>query len=143
MRTAIVLCCLALAACAPTSVQDQRASPIERRSFEIGRTYPEVYRAILSQARKCFHGGYTDERIYVSGDLYYDLKSGHVSVEKHGHTGIEVYMATDITAIDESRSKVDVIVGLKLWEGLAADVEGWSRRTSDRCPPRDFHSPAR
>lgn len=143
MRALVLLSCVTLAACAQATVQERVEAPIERRSFEIAQPYPHVYRAILNQARKCFHGGYTYERLYVGGDLYYDLKSGRVSVEVHGPDGIDVYMGADISAAGESKSTVEVMVGLKLWEGLSADVEGWARGTSQRCPPRDIHGTTR
>jgi hypothetical protein len=123
-------------ACVPATVQEQRDDPIERRSFEIGQSYPTVYRAILHQARRCFHGGYAAERLYVGGDLYYDLKSGQVSVEVHTPTGIQVYLAAKVIALGETRTRVDVLIGLKLWEGLSAEVEGWVRQTSNRCVPK-------
>lgn len=136
MRIIPVVICLALAACAPATVQELQSAPIEKLSFEIAQPYQHVYRAILDQARRCFHGGYTDARLYVGGDLYYDLKTGHVSVEAHTSNGAEIYLAADITAQGDTLSKVDVLVGLKLWDGLATDVEGWARQTSKRCPPR-------
>ncbi len=136
MRIIPIVICLALAACAPGTMQELQNHPIEKRSFEIEQNYQPVYRAILNQARRCFHGGYPGERLYVSGDLYYDVKTGHVSVERHSANGVEIYLAAEITAQGEARSKVDVLVGLNLWEGLATDVEGWARQTSKRCQPR-------
>lgn len=123
-----------LSACAPATVQGLRQEHAAHRTFEIERNYQTVYRTILDRARKCHQGNYITAQMIVQGDLYTDRGTGHVSVAMHGAAGVNTFMAMDVAAVGEGRSKVDVYAAFGT--SSAGEVEEWLLDGSTDCRAR-------
>jgi hypothetical protein len=123
---------LALTGCAAPSPQALREKPAGKVAFEIDRNYQPVYRAILDRARPCYQGGMITAQMIVQGDLYHDTKSGTVTVALHGALGIDNYIAIDVKAVNDGRTRVETFY---VWDNMltaAQVVEDWANeRTSD------------
>lgn len=119
---------LLLAACAPAAVEDLRSDHAAKRRVEVHDSYQNVYRTVLSQARRCWQS----TALIVQGDLFTDTKSGTVQVS--GEFG--VYLAVDVAPLDDKRSSVLVYNAFSTWEDHAATVVEWLRDGSRECATR-------
>lgn len=105
--TALLLAILMLYGCAPTTAIGVREMGAERRvAFEAPANYQAVYRKVLDQSRKCWQSGMVTAQMVVTGDLYTDIRSGTITVAMHGALGVDTYQVIDISALDDTRSKV-------------------------------------
>ena len=105
----ILFACLAVSSCAPNSARALKQSQnVEKVSFETPQNYQAAYRAIVTQARICFVTGMITAQMEVVGDLYTDIREGHITQQLSGGAGVDTYMTTDIKFVSEHESSIDI-----------------------------------
>jgi hypothetical protein len=133
VKRIIVLTAL-LAGCATYTVEDLRQKA-SSKAFEVDQNYQAVYRTVVGQARKCYEMSTLGARRTVQGDLYTDIRSGHVMVTWYtGGPGLEAdtFLASDITALGDKRTRV-VTYYAPDSDGAASVVEHWVKDGLQEC----------
>lgn len=119
--------------CAPATIQGLKERHSGSYSFTVDENYQSVYRKILTKARACYQTGMITAQMVVAGDLYNDIKKGDISVALHGGLGVDTYLYTEIKAIDENKSNVDVYYALDTWKKAANAVKAWVLNNYEKC----------
>ena len=136
--TVIVAFAAPLSGCAPSTAAGVREMGPERRyAFIAAQDYQSVYRKILEQARKCYQTGMITAQMVVQGDLYHDTRSGTVTVALHGGLGVDTYQVIDVSAIDESQTRVVGHYSLGPVEKYGEALKEWVLEDSRECGPKD------
>ena len=115
-------------------MQGLRDKPAGSAQFEVGQNYQQVYRTVITNARKCWQGGIINGQMTVTGDLYTDTKSGEVTVALHSIGNVDTYLGIDIKATADDRTQVKTFYGVSTWAGGTAAIESWVRTGSTTCP---------
>ena len=122
--------------CAPATLQGLRENPSGRSKIEVAQNYQNVYRRVLTNARKCWQTGMITAQMVVTGDLYTDLKTGEISVALHGGLGVDTYLGIEMKAIDAERTEVQIYNALATWERSAKLVQQWVVGEHSECELR-------
>lgn len=134
MRIVILtLLALSVISCGPSTIQGVRDDHTRKYEFEAPENYQAIYRKIVTAARQCFQTGHISAQTVVQSDLYTDTQAGNISVALHGGLGVSTYLAVDITAVDENRTKIVVYSGLSSWNSGIERVERWALIDSTSC----------
>lgn len=131
--SAVLACLITIGGCAPATVQELRADHAGKHAFEVEENYQAVYRTVVTQARKCHQTGLITAQMVVQGDLYPDIKSGHVSIAVHGIGGVGTIAAVDVAALSDARSRVDTFYTFSSWTDFPPLVEEWVKDKSQDC----------
>lgn len=133
MRTHAVILLAALSgACAPTS-EELRKDHSGKVTFVAPVGYQEAYRRAVRMARKCYQGGAITAQYVVTGDLYTDIKKGHVTFAVSGALGVDTHLVIDIEYRDMDSSHVDVYYAVRTWRKVPRLVERWVSENWDHC----------
>lgn len=116
---------LALASCAPATMQTLREQSAGQLSFSIDQGYQQVYRTVLTNARRCFQANFVSAQVIVQGDLYPDLFAGEVTVAMHGAMGVDTYLGIDVKGGVAGSTAVKVYHAFGTWARRAEAVQGW------------------
>ncbi len=124
---------LAIAGCAPATMQGLRANPGGHIRFEVAKNYQGVYRTILANSRRCYQGGMITAQVIVQGDLFTDTKTAEITTALHGGLGVDTYIGVDIKALNEEKTEVRVFYALSSWQGQARAAKAWVERDATDC----------
>jgi len=122
-----------IAGCVPSTVQLLRENPSGKSTFVADEGYQQVYRKVVTKARNCFQTGMITAQMVVQGDLYTDIRTGHVSIALHGGLGVSTYANVDIEAISDNETRVTTYYGFPTWSRIVPTVEDWVKLNSDQC----------
>lgn len=123
-----------LSGCTPSTAGGVRdMGPDRRYSFTVPENYQPVYRKILSQERKCKQAGWIASQWVVQGDLYHDTKSGQITLELHGATGVNVYDVVDVEFIDDKNTRVTAYFPFGPAEKFGRIIQEWVLEDSKEC----------
>jgi hypothetical protein len=123
----------ALTGCAPATLQGLREKPTGTGQFEVDQNYQQVYRTVITNARKCWQSGLITAQMVVTGDLFTDTKAGEVTVALHGAAGVDTYLGVDIKAVADDRTQVRTYYAMSSWAAGPAAIESWVRTGSTTC----------
>ena len=122
-----------LAGCAPATIEGVRQAPAGHETLVLDQPYQQVYRTVVTNARRCYQTGMVTAQMVVTGDLYTDTQTGQVTVALHGGLGVDTYMGVDIKALDDKRSQVDTFVSLSTWTRALPMVKRWLTQGDTPC----------
>jgi len=87
--------------------------------------YQQVYRTVLTNARRCWQTGMITATMIVNGDLFTDTRSGEISVTLYGGLGPSTYLAFDVRALSDTQTQVTSYAGLSSWAGATELPRRW------------------
>lgn len=128
----VLVAAVALTACGPATMQELRASPNLKARFEVPTNYQAAYRTVLDNSRRCWQGAITTAQMVVQGDLYTDIRSGHISVALHGGFGVVTYAGIDLKATGDAQTDVQVYAAQSNWD-TSKMVKAWLENGSTSC----------
>ncbi len=121
--------------CAPATVQGLRENPAGSITFEAPENYQSVYRKIMTPARDCWQQGASllTADMDVHGELYSDIRKGSISITARGGAGAQTYMAIDIVALADNKTRITTYYALRGSLLRAKAVEEWVKNNSTAC----------
>lgn len=97
-----------LAACAPMSVQEIRATGA-RESFSIPGNYQANYRILVDEMRRCMQSGMITATVIVHGEIYSDIKKAVITPTMHGGLGASPLLVVDVLETGANETRIDVM----------------------------------
>ncbi len=125
---------LSLVGCAPATFEGLKQDYSGTDKFTVEKNYQEVYRIAQGKVRECYQaGGLFGGGIFVQSDLYTDIKKGNIVVYSPQALGTQTYAGIDITAIDDTKTQVDVYYALATWSSFTKKVRKWLEEGYQGC----------